>query len=54
MYGIQGTAETEKQIEQFEIASFVDELTETYSHGMKQRLVFASAFLHHPEVLVVD
>ncbi|MEK6270701.1 MAG: ABC transporter ATP-binding protein [Planctomycetales bacterium] len=54
MYGIQGTAETEKQIEQFEIASFVDELTETYSHGMKQRLVFASAFLHHPDVLVVD
>ena len=54
MYGIEGTHETEMQIERFEIGGFVDELTETYSHGMKQRLVFASAFLHHPEVLVVD
>ena len=54
MYGIDGTHETEMQIERFEIGGFVDELTETYSHGMKQRLVFASAFLHHPEVLVVD
>ena len=54
MYGIRGTIETEKQIERFGISDFVDELTETYSHGMKQRLVFASAFLHHPEVLVVD
>ena len=33
---------------------FVDELTETYSHGMKQRTVFASALLHAPRVLVVD
>ena len=54
MYGIRGTQETEKQIERFGLARFVDELTETYSHGMKQRLVFASAFLHHPEILVVD
>ena len=54
MYGIHGTRETDEQIERFEIGGFVDELTETYSHGMKQRLVFASAFLHHPEVLVVD
>tara|TARA_Y100001933_G_scaffold55150_2_gene54636 strand:+ start:39104 stop:39823 length:720 start_codon:yes stop_codon:yes gene_type:complete len=54
MYGINGTRETEMQIERFELGGFVDELTETYSHGMKQRLVFASAFLHHPDVLVVD
>ena len=29
-------------------------LTETYSHGMKQRLVFASALMHDPPVLVID
>jgi ABC-2 type transport system ATP-binding protein len=38
----------------FGLEEFIDELTETYSHGMKQRLVFASAFLHDPAVLVVD
>ena len=36
------------------LAEFLDDLTETYSHGMKQRLVFASALLHDPAVLVVD
>ena len=44
----------EREIERFELADFVDELTETYSHGMKQRMVFASALLHAPRVLVVD
>jgi ABC-2 type transport system ATP-binding protein len=44
----------EKEIERFELAEFVDELTETYSHGMKQRTVFAAALLHSPRVLVVD
>jgi ABC-2 type transport system ATP-binding protein len=29
-------------------------LTEGYSHGMRQRLVFAAAILHDPPVLVVD
>ena len=57
MYGLAATssvAELEAQIDRFELGDFVDELTENYSHGMKQRLVFASAMLHHPEVLVVD
>lgn len=38
----------------FEFLSFLDHLTETYSHGMKQRVVFASAMLHRPPVLVID
>ena len=42
------------QIDRFELADFIDELTENYSHGMKQRLVFATAMLHDPELLVVD
>ena len=33
---------------------FVDELCESYSQGMKQRVVFASALVHDPKVLVVD
>ena len=33
---------------------FVEDLTESYSHGMKQRLAFAAAMLHDPKVLVID
>ncbi len=44
----------DREIYRFELTEFIDELTETYSHGMKQRTVFASAMLHSPRVLVVD
>jgi ABC-2 type transport system ATP-binding protein len=44
----------ERQIETFGLSSFLDQLGESYSHGMKQRLVFASALLHQPQVLIVD
>jgi ABC-2 type transport system ATP-binding protein len=44
----------DREIERFELGEFVDELTESYSHGMKQRTVFAAALLHSPRVLVVD
>jgi len=40
--------------EAFDLAGFLDELCESYSHGMKQRVVVASALLHDPMVLVVD
>lgn len=38
----------------FEMVDYLDELCETYSHGMKQRVVLSSALMHDPEVLVVD
>jgi ABC-2 type transport system ATP-binding protein len=38
----------------FGLSDWKDELVENFSHGMKQRLVMASALLHHPKVLVVD
>jgi ABC-2 type transport system ATP-binding protein len=44
----------DRQIEAFELHDFVDRLAESYSHGMRQRLVFSAALLHEPEVLVVD
>ena len=44
----------EQQIGALELAPFIDHLTESYSHGMKQRLAFAAAFLHRPQVLILD
>jgi ABC-2 type transport system ATP-binding protein len=44
----------DEMIELFGLGDFVDELTERYSHGMRQRTVFASALLHEPKVLIVD
>jgi len=50
----ESTRRIERQIELFSLAEFVDHLCESYSHGMKQRVVFASAMLHQPPVLIVD
>ncbi len=47
-------ARIEEMIELFNLCSFVDDLTQNYSHGMRQRTVFAAALLHEPEVLIVD
>jgi ABC-2 type transport system ATP-binding protein len=41
-------------LELFGLPEWADELVENFSHGMKQRLVMASALLHEPKVLVVD
>ncbi len=41
-------------IELFGLSDFVDDLTERYSHGMRQRTVFAAALLHEPRILIVD
>jgi ABC-2 type transport system ATP-binding protein len=38
----------------FDLADWSEELVESYSHGMKQRLAFAGALLHQPQILVVD
>jgi ABC-2 type transport system ATP-binding protein len=43
-----------EEIEHFELAEFADDLAESYSLGMKQRLVFAASLLHDPDVLVLD
>ncbi|MCK6472256.1 MAG: ABC transporter ATP-binding protein [Planctomycetes bacterium] len=43
-----------KMIKAFELESFVDDLCESFSHGMKQRVVIASALLHEPRLLVID
>jgi ABC-2 type transport system ATP-binding protein len=57
MYGLEtkrATRRIDELIETFEMTDYVDDLCEGYSHGMKQRVVFASALVHDPKVLIVD
>ncbi len=41
-------------LEMFDLTDWATELVETYSHGMKQRLVMAAALIHAPRILIVD
>jgi ABC-2 type transport system ATP-binding protein len=41
-------------LELFELSRWQHELVESFSHGMKQRLVMCAAFLHRPQAVVVD
>ena len=43
-----------RMVELFDLGDFVEDLTQNYSHGMRQRTVFAGALLHEPQVLIVD
>jgi ABC-2 type transport system ATP-binding protein len=57
MYGIDRRTSVRRiaeLVETFEMEEFIDDLSENYSHGMKQRVVFASALVHAPRVLIVD
>ena len=57
MYGLdraRASARIDELIDTFDMGDFIDELCENYSQGMKQRVVFASALVHDPKVLVVD
>jgi ABC-2 type transport system ATP-binding protein len=54
----QGGAEVEalaaRMLELFGLTEWKDELVESYSHGMRQKLLITSALLHRPELIVVD
>ncbi len=57
LYGQQGPS-VERRIDElmelFELSRWKDELTESYSHGMRQKLIISGALVHKPEVIVVD
>jgi ABC-2 type transport system ATP-binding protein len=57
LYGQEGTAVEHRARELlalFDLEEWRDELVESYSHGMRQKLIISSAFVHRPEVIVVD
>jgi ABC-2 type transport system ATP-binding protein len=57
LYGQEGPAierRIDELLEMFELSRWKDELTETYSHGMRQKLIISGALVHRPEVIVVD
>ncbi len=43
-----------EMLELFELSRWRHELVESFSHGMKQRLVMSAAFLHRPKAVLVD
>jgi ABC-2 type transport system ATP-binding protein len=44
----------EAELKRFSLIDWAGELIESYSHGMRQRLIFASALIHDPAVIIVD
>jgi ABC-2 type transport system ATP-binding protein len=57
LYEVASRLKTERRahlLRLFDLEEWADELVESYSHGMKQRLVMAAALIHAPRVLVVD
>ncbi len=57
LYGQQGPVierRIDELLELFELAPWKNELTESYSHGMRQKLIISGALVHRPDVIVVD
>jgi ABC-2 type transport system ATP-binding protein len=57
LYGLEESsleARAREMLELFDLARWENELVESFSHGMKQRLVMSAAFLHRPRAVVVD
>jgi ABC-2 type transport system ATP-binding protein len=57
LYGLDGdgtNARIAELLGLFELRRWEGELIESFSHGMKQRLVMCSAFLHRPRAVVID
>ncbi len=57
LYGQEGPEIEERIVELlhlWDLDRWGDELVETYSHGMRQKLIISSALVHRPRALVID
>ncbi|HSG07123.1 MAG TPA: ABC transporter ATP-binding protein [Longimicrobiales bacterium] len=52
--GPEAEARADRLLELFSLTQWKDELIESYSHGMRQKILISSALIHQPEVIVVD
>jgi ABC-2 type transport system ATP-binding protein len=57
LYGMDGDgigARVGEMLDLFELRRWEGELVESFSHGMRQRLVMCAAFMHRPRAVLVD
>jgi ABC-2 type transport system ATP-binding protein len=54
LHKLDAAKEIERWLEFFALTDFGNELIETFSHGMKQKLTIIAAMLPEPPVLIVD
>jgi ABC-2 type transport system ATP-binding protein len=57
LFGLRGPAvenRIDELLELWDLVPWKDQLVESYSHGMRQKLIISSALIHRPRVLVVD
>jgi ABC-2 type transport system ATP-binding protein len=47
-------ARADRLLDLFQLTEWKDELIESYSHGMRQKILISSALIHQPEMIVVD
>lgn len=47
-------ARIDELLELWDLTPWRDQLVESYSHGMRQKLILSSALVHRPSVLVID
>ncbi|MCH7532552.1 MAG: ABC transporter ATP-binding protein [Gemmatimonadetes bacterium] len=57
LWGQEGDAveqRADRLLQLFQLTEWKDELIESYSHGMRQKILISSALIHQPELIVVD
>ena len=57
LWGYEGDAveaRADRLLELFQLTPWKNELIESYSHGMRQKILISSALIHQPELIVVD
>ena len=57
LFGLKGAERNNRVIEglaMLDLEKWGDELVESYSHGMKQKLMISAALIHNPRVVVAD
>ena len=52
--GVEAEKRADDLLELFELSAWKNTLVESYSHGMRQKLLISSALVHGPDLIIVD